>query len=287
MSVDDVLKVVLTGLAALGGAGAIIVGIATWLARLIADQLNQRTAAKYQKELEELRNQYTVALEGLKAETAERRDVGNNLLAMMSSGFSLSHGRIVTSVERLWDATLRLERLASPVMFINGVLLPQEIEGAVPPERIRSMISIPSDEQLTQTIQEIAAVVEPERPFLGETLWAVHKVHVAFSGRLVWKIQSESSRGQFYAWDKNPDGTSDGALRNLLATVLGEGELDSIISGGVVGAPSRIESAVEARMLSEISQILFGRRMATLSLQEHQRLISALQQAAPPTSLSA
>lgn len=57
MPFEDILSIALTIIASLGGGGAIVFGLSTWLGKLWADRLMQRERQKHDIELEHLRSE--------------------------------------------------------------------------------------------------------------------------------------------------------------------------------------------------------------------------------------
>jgi hypothetical protein len=57
MSWYDILKIIIAIFGSIGGAGAIILGLSGWLGKVWADRFLEQEKAKYQKEIEQYKNQ--------------------------------------------------------------------------------------------------------------------------------------------------------------------------------------------------------------------------------------
>lgn len=276
MDFADILKITASIVASVGGAGAIILGLSSWLGKVWADRIHLRTSAKYQQEIEEVRNRYNVELELSRGEIAERRDLLNNLYKSMSSGHSLSHQRILDSIAVLWNKTLEMRELTSSVLFMYAILLPEEVE-TLPIGKLSGMTSEMTEEELAFGAQSITTEVERIRPFIGESLWRIFSVYSMFSGRLALKVIRGKSEGKIYNWDKTFDGEYDKALFQGLQIVFTENELSEIVGDNSIGVPQRIMGALEVKMLNEMNELTFGKHLVSLSIEEQQRIISLIE----------
>src|SRR3989442_62336 len=75
MNINEIVKTVLALIGALGGAAVIVGSLAAWLGKVWADKLFLKESAKYQKEIEDFKNQSTTELEHLRADITEKRDL--------------------------------------------------------------------------------------------------------------------------------------------------------------------------------------------------------------------
>ncbi|KAA0141021.1 hypothetical protein FYZ48_07040 [Gimesia chilikensis] len=66
MSITEILSISAAVLSSLGGGAAIIFGFSNWLGKIWASRLMEREKAKYVRELESLRNQFTQEIESYK-----------------------------------------------------------------------------------------------------------------------------------------------------------------------------------------------------------------------------
>ena len=68
MSWSDILKIVATAFASVGGAGAIIWALSSFFGKMWANKILEKQKAKYQKEIEEYKNALSCDLKRSKPE---------------------------------------------------------------------------------------------------------------------------------------------------------------------------------------------------------------------------
>ena len=271
MDLTQIFQTAAAVIASVGGAGVIIIGVSSWLARIIADQLNARTSARYEKEIEQLKNQYRMELERLKGEIGERRDALANLLDLLSSGYSTSHKRVLDSIEMLWKGVVEIHDLASQCWFFHSILLPQEYENQSI-EKYQAILPTMTVEEFAQHVECLHNVANDIRPFIGEDLFTAYMGLHTYAMRLSWKVIQGKSEGRIYRWNKNLDGTRDDVLERHLQAILDEGELDTVLAGDQLNIPFSILAILESKILALMNELVFGRQFVTMSIEEYGRI---------------
>jgi len=277
MNINDLVKTILAVIGALGGVAVIVGGVSAWLGKIWADKLYLIESAKRQKEIEEFKNQYVTELEHLRAELTERHALFNATFTALSSGYVASHERVVSAMEELWNAILKIRGFVSPYIFLYEILLPREYVN-VPIDNALKLIPKLSQKEFDISVKGITDIIEDKRPFIGERLWFVFFIYRAFAIRQAYKIVQGRDKGKLYKWDKNNDGSDDTQI-DALRYVLTSKELATVINAGPikdVGVPQRILDAIERKMLDEMNEWIFGKRLIDMSIEEQERVASLL-----------
>ncbi|HSH79207.1 MAG TPA: hypothetical protein VLA19_11835 [Herpetosiphonaceae bacterium] len=259
-----------------GGAGAIIIGISSWLGRIWADRLQQQVSAKYAHELEGLKSRYAVELEHLRDQFAERHQALDSTMQVLNSRFASSHDRVIVSQESVWNEVLAIRNFVTPYLFHYAILHPREYIGVSSKKVKLAFQEITSADFLDQTLQAFATGrIEKIRPFIGEDLWFLYFAYCQVALRLALNVVQAVEAGQLQAWDRDSAGKPD-PLREVLETIFKDSQLTVLIDSSPYGAPQRILGAMEDRILSEMNKWLFGTRLADITLAERQRIAALL-----------
>ena len=277
MDIGKITTIVLAVIGALGGASAIVGGLAAWLGKIWADKLLLKESIKYQKEIEEFKNRYTTELEYLRAGITEKQDLLNNTYSALSSGYAASHERIVLAMEELWKTIMEIQEFVSPQIFFYQLLLPKEYNDLFnDTNQLNRVIPIKPTVEIDKHTLKVGQSMEHKRIFIGEKLWLQFYVYRAISYRLLLKIAEQKNKGKFYEWNQDSDGKRD-YMENMLLLVFSKQDLDTIINPPTIGhsfpgAPQRILSSLEAEILSEMNEWMFGKRLINMSMEERQRV---------------
>ncbi len=271
---------------AVGGIGGIIVFWGLFGSKIVQDQVFLRTSNKLDAELESIKKQYGIELEAmrhqnsttletLKGELASLQNLTDTLLAAISMGYSSSHARVLDSIQFLWDAALRLREKASLYVFVHSILKQTELE-SLPTDKIKAMLPEYRFEDFAKLVSASQEGCDSKRPFVGEQLWKLYRVYLAFIGRLVVKMIREGERNRYYQWDKDDSGKPDGHMFEFLRGAFEDIELKGLIESAPLGAVPRIIDALELKMLAEMNELIFGRRLVNMTIAEQQRLSDVL-----------
>lgn len=280
MSPDEafglVVRIAIAIVGSVGGAGVIILGLSAWLGKVWSDRIYVQSRAKYEKEIEDLRARYSTDLEHLRAEISERRDLLNSLQNALSSGYALSHERILESIQVLWNNIVEIREFTSSFHYVYYILLPREFENT-PVSKFERILPEMTDENFYEHIRSLQKDIKNYRPLVGEKIWGLYSIYLAFALRLAWKIVKEREQGTVYNWDKNVDGTADDYLLEILQHTFTAAELESIIGEDPTGGvPQRLMDYLEIQIINEMNELIFGKRLVSMSIEEQQRITSLM-----------
>jgi len=281
----EIIKTVLAVIGALGGAAVVVGGLAAWLGKVWADRLFLKESARYQKEIEDLKNQYTIELEHIRAEISERHDLLANTHSALSSGYAASHERIIQAMEELWKTVKNIGSFVSPQIFFYQILAPEEYNN-LDVDQQKKVLTIRPQVEIDDHMMKVGQSMEDKRIFIGEKLWLLFYIYRAISYRLLLKVVEQKKNGKFYEWNKDSDGKRD-YMENMLLLVFTKKELDTIIAPPIQGAdkfgiPQRILDSLERKMLDEMNEWMFGKRLLNMSIEEQQRVSALLKSVKSP-----
>lgn len=277
--------------------GAVLGGIAAWVGKLVADRLSASTSARYSRELEQLRNQYSrdleqlrskysTELEQLRSELASQRDTLRSAHGALASGYTGAYERVVTAIEFLWHNMMATREFVDQYIFFYQILLPSEYEDVSEEraDKVASMVPEQLEEEFYEAVRRLRDGIAERRPFLGERLWWYQYIYFAFATRMAHKVWEERKQKRFFMWNKNSDGTPD-QIQEMLSIVLSKAEQDVIIGPRTenptvmdLGIPHRILAAIEGKILAEMNEWIFGKRLITMSIEQQQRVAEQLTQ---------
>jgi len=158
---------------------------------------------------------------------------------------------------------------------IYGLLLPEQYE-EVPVSHFEGILPDMTLGEFFEAEAPALSKVDGKRPFVGESLWRMYRIYSAFVGRLTWKVIKEKSAGKIYDWRKDINGSHDDHLFELLQGVFDDTELKTIIGEDPRGDPTRIMDALEIKMLAEMNELIFGRHLVSMTIEEQQRIANLL-----------
>jgi hypothetical protein len=273
---NEPLQAIGTIVSLVGGTGAIIVAVITWLGKVSADRLHEQTIAQHKSELEALRKEYAKELEMLKANIAERQGAFDAIQEAFTMSHGASHDKVLLALETLWEVVLDIQEQADPFLFPYQILLPKEYESLDETDFIQ--VFREADEfEFSRTFGSKKRRAEGQRLFVGERLWQLFEIYSAFCGRAAFKaIKVARTDGKLPKWDENLSGRKDTGYLKMLRLAFTETELEALTDKIRVGVPNRIVSALQAKMLDEMNKAIFGKKLAEVSLEERQRLDETL-----------
>jgi hypothetical protein len=112
MTTQDVLNVISTVALSLGGGGALVLALSSWLGKVWASRILEAEKNRYAREIESIRNNYTRDIESLKADLARRQ-------FDFQTRFSFYYQQRAESIMKLYGAldmaASRLSDLVNPV----------------------------------------------------------------------------------------------------------------------------------------------------------------------------
>ena len=240
-----------------GTGGVIILVVGAWI-KIWSDRVNSRLQAN---------------LEHLRADLTERREQINQMGQFLSSGFTASQERRLAAIEKMWQAILTSERLWVEYLFVYDVLHPSRYSGPGF-DKYKSHMSKRTMDDILADWTPISDSVSQVRPFLGETLWILFRVHTAVTGRIGSKVMQSLENSTLLAWDNNEDTGKPDSLFFILRQAFTDDELTTIIQQNEMSVPQRILDAIRIKILDEANRLIFGKLLIEINLAERLRLES-------------
>lgn len=274
MNIDNLTQFLVTFLASIGGAGIVVVGLATWIGKIWENYISLKIATQQAKELETLKNRYEVELEKLRGELERQRTILDNVSSGISAGYMATHPHIVEAIKSLWAYILEIGKLSATYFLIHDLLTGEQIE-RLTPEYAAKQIHM-SQDKLNEKVVELSEKSEIVRPFVGEKLWSLYHVYRAFVLRICAKMHfTQNKSGNLYGWNKDEHGRPDTSLLDMLKIVLTEKEIKQITEIKT-GAPSQVLNLLKSKILSEMNELVLGKRMISLSIDEQQNIANLI-----------
>lgn len=272
MNWNSFVQILLTILASLGGATVIAVAIIVWIGKILENTISIKFTAQQNRGLEALKNEYGVELERLRADISRQRDALSNITSAITSGYMATHPHIVNAIDDLWSNILEIDELSSTYLLVHNVLSGDQIE-QLNSEYAAREIHFSRHEFDTLRLK-LAKKSETKRPFVGEKLWTLFYVYRAFSLRICIKMHiSQERSGRLYAWHKDDEGNLDTFMLDILRVSLTEDELN-YVTNIEIGASSEITNLLKGKILSEMNELVFGKRMLNMSIEEQQKRVA-------------
>ncbi len=134
-----------------------------------------------------------------------------------ASGFV--NQRQVLAVENLWNIMRNLSSEFSMVVFVDTILLPQEMQayfkGAGGPPLMDSIREFRDRHAPVSKIEKAGGLTAAkERPFVSQRLWSIYFVVQAIYGRTAMLIETSFNEGRYVDW--RTDNGCDQLLRAIL-----------------------------------------------------------------------
>jgi hypothetical protein len=169
-------------------------------------------------------------------------------------------GLISASIDRLWKNILGLRSFAEE--NISG----QSVEAG-------------DRRELWGRWQNLVADIEAVRPFVGESIWDLYDVYRTFALRQVMKAHLGPAENRPVAWDQDVEGKPDAAAINLLGAIFTGQELAQINPEDRPGDPLSILYAIELRILAQMNDWIFNRRLPPIDIEKQLPFAALIQKA--------
>lgn len=276
MTREAIQQGIITIFAAFGGISVVLLAIMKFGGGVLEKSITTKLTAQQNIKLEEIKNQYTVDIERLRADLSRQRDVLSQTTAALSSSYSAAHVHIIETIKDIWSEILAIDEFASPYLFIHSILIPSEIEEIdlrIKPLGLPKM----TDEEFHEKAQEIRKLAIVKRPFTGERLWQLYHVYQLFSMRLCLKMNTtQNKNNRLYLWNKDMDGKIDSLSLDALGVVLSKEELESVYKTSI-GAPSMALNLIKNKILAEMNELIFGKKLIAMNIEEQRKIANLLQ----------
>lgn len=271
-TVDDAIKFVFATIAAVGGLGVILAGIFYWISKLVSDQIFQRTEAQFTKELEEIKKAHSIEIENLRAELAERKE----LIASAQSALGISHTaaqeRVLKSLELCWDLIVQIRNWVEPANFVFWYIKSQPAK--IDDLKKSPMLALLNSKNRSRTF-EFRKALESSRPFLGERLWDMYTGYLIFGDSMFEKALVWKESGKPFDLLKDKDGER-GFMLLVPFKILGRARLDELLEKDIEHAPSGIMNEIESKILDEMNEWIFGKKISELRIDQQQNIANLL-----------
>ena len=222
-----------------------------------------------------IEHRYATRLSRLKADLDARYSTLKSSVDFLSASQSDLRTRAITSVESLWTAVLEIERESSDLLFVDNILVPEEIRDAFASGRIKKYLADYSNTEFVAKKMErfMQLTTESERLFSGERLWLRFSTFCRAHGRLAVLAESSFEKGTYIDW------RTDGLMNTILCAILPTDVLERakrMESGGF----REVTSHLKAEFLKEAIHVMSGSQhiadslsdVQSTLLSEHQRV---------------
>jgi hypothetical protein len=171
MDINQLLSIAWKVIASVGGIGAIIVGLSSWVGKIIGENVYLRTQAKYDKEIEKLKGQSAVEIERLRAEVAESQESLKSALSALSAGYSLSHEKVREALALLWNKVVEVRQFSSPYLRLYAAAGDDRKMFKQLAKVSSRTIPAATFEECYDKLEVIEEGMINQRPFIGDSLW--------------------------------------------------------------------------------------------------------------------
>lgn len=251
---DSFLSQLLQGLAAIGGLGIIVAGLATWVGQRIAERLTLNWRQEQEKELERLR-----------ADIGRSQAILNSAINAFSTVHQSSQQRRVIAVEGMWKCIIDLRTHVWPVLFVHQSVF-EDSDYRPSTSQIDSILRGHSRDNVDSKAVAISAAVEADRPFLGENLWGLFLAYRSIVLRMSLKVFDRMSGKAIEPW------LGDDETYRLLEKVLTSDEILSCKLGKSPGLTEAVGMLEQKIVLHSIC-VISGKEALDENLSQAKRLI--------------
>ncbi|MHB8276916.1 MAG: hypothetical protein ACYDIA_04600 [Candidatus Humimicrobiaceae bacterium] len=256
---NELLKQIYIGAAAVGGWAVITFAFAEWIGARIAQRLNLKWTKEKEKEIEKLKSDLT-----------RDRDILNSTISAFSRQYQVSQNRRLTSLENLWKNIIKLREFNGPLQLFFNILQPQEYQNALREDGFNISLQSISFENISYLLKEISSSVEISRPYLGIKLWSFFFIYRAFIGRIVVVFDKGRKESNIKPW------YDDKHTMEVLSLALNKEELERISANKLLFLNYAVDS-LEQKILNEIEDIITGHSISELSIDQARRNIQRIE----------
>ena len=164
--------------------------------------------------------------------------------------------KMIGSVEALWKSVLSFKERYSEIVFLDSILLAEEIERDLTSQGQNVVWQIMQKYQEESAFHELMEYqrkqsMESERLFVGDRLWLIYSTVSQIYGRYGYLVHKSARDGEYVDWRKDKN------FRSILLNVLSE-DIASAIMGKRFGGLSTAIVYLEAEFLKESSRVMSG-----------------------------
>ena len=145
---------------------------------------------------------HATELSRLKADLDARYSTLKSSVDFLSASQSDLRTRAITSVESLWTAVLEIEREHSDLVFVDNILVSEELRDLFASGRIKKHLADYSDTDVLAKKMErfVHLTSERERLFSGERLWLRFSTFCRAHGRMAVLAQFSFEKETYVDW---------------------------------------------------------------------------------------
>lgn len=164
--------------------------------------------------------------------------------------------KMIVSVEVLWKSVLSFKDRYGEIVFLDAILLVEEIERDLKSQGQNIVWQIMQKYQEESAFNELMEYqkkqsLESERLFVGDRLWLIYSTIARIYGRYGYLVHKSARDGDYVDWRK------DKSFRSILLNVLSE-DIVSAIMGKRFGGLSTAIIYLESEFLKEGSRVMSG-----------------------------
>ena len=220
-----------------------------------------------------IEHRYATRLSRLKGDLDARYSTLKSSVDFLSASQSDLRTRAITSVESLWTAVLEIEREYSDLVFVNDILVPEEIRDFFTSGRIKKYLADYCDtEAVAKKVERLNQLTsERERLFSGERLWLRFSTLCRAHGRMAMLAQFSFEKGTYIDW------RTDEFMNTILCAVLPADVLERA-KRMRVGGFREVTGHLKAEFLKEAIRAMSGSQHVADSLSDVQSTLLSEQQ---------
>ncbi len=212
-----------------------------------------------------IEHQYATRLSRLKADLDARYSTLKSSVDFLSASQSDLRTRAIASVESLWTAVLEIEREHSDLVFVDNILVSEEIRDLFASGRIKKHLANYSDTEVVakKMARFMQLTSERERLFSGEPLWLRFSTLCRAHGRMAVLAQFSFEKGTYVDW------RTDDLMNTILCAILPADVLERAKSMRV-GGFREVTGHLKAEFLKEAIRVMSGSQHVADSLSDVQ-----------------
>ena len=247
-----------------GGFGVVLSAIVVFLSKL----LNDRIVHKWEKNSSQ-------KLEELKGLISKNNSFVSALTQQFGRNFQKVQDKRIEATEHFWDRILKMKSsIPSVVHLCYQILIDEELNKKTldrTTSKFGSQISSLSLEDFSSKLKKSYDEINHYRPFISEHLWLLMYAYQGFVGRTVYLLIDGYNRNEIKNWK------SDSGIRQIVGTVLTEGELDYILKLKFQAYDSMLQ-LLEAKILNELKRLISSEELTQNSLMELKKINKIIEQ---------
>jgi hypothetical protein len=249
-----------------GGWTALIACIVYWLSKRVVEKFNIHWKETSDKNIARLQS-----------ELDKNNSTLNSLITLTASNYHQAQQRRIQAIEVLWKNLLLYKEII-PIggYTVYGILTDKELEtyftrqtdnGYFLHDR-NSITNLLEPSYLPEYFNR-TAIIDTERPFIGEKIWSNYKILQGFIGRIVFLLKVAAEKKKTDHWH------NDEGLKQILGSYLSVEEMKYVYSRRVSSLQITIE-LLEGKLLTETNKVLSGETFSENALERVKKFEIAL-----------